>query len=229
VVPSSLVGVVIFVALLAPGFVYTLRSDPHAPQRQFSIFRESVALIFVSIVCDAIAVALFAVIRCWLPDRTPDVGLLVRDTALYSRFHYASLVLWGTGILIVACLIAYASATPATYRLARRMPLAGRFLPPRRHASYQSGWMSLFHLHALPVHIRCSLDDGSEIAGTLLSANRLESDTADRDLTLKAPITYRPPGAEEKVLPNVNAVSVSARNIRLLFVTALDKGKDPNQ
>jgi len=90
-VPTSLLGLLLFVVLLAPGFAYTLCRERLTAHRPVSAFRETVALVFVGVLCDAVALGVFAVLRVLGPGWTPDVGALLRDPQGYALRHYAEL------------------------------------------------------------------------------------------------------------------------------------------
>jgi hypothetical protein len=219
--PTSLVGVIIFVTLLTPGFVYVLRSERRAPERQLSAFRETIILGFVSFAADIAALAIFTPIRILAPGSTPDIGALIRDPSIYFPRHYALVALWGLGLLILACLLAYVCASPAVLEWLRRFPALGKAVPERPYLPYVSGWDRLLARRpGTGVYVECLLEDGSYVAGWIYTYSRLASETGDRELTLKGPLRYRPPRkAEAQELPGVGAVSISSRRLTALFVS----------
>ena len=69
----------------------------------------------------------------------------------------------------------------------------------------------------------CELTDGTHIAGTLCTNSTSVEETADRDIALVAPITYRPDEATaEAVLDDVGIVIVNAERIKFLTITYVD-------
>jgi hypothetical protein len=133
-VPTTLVGLLLFVVLLAPGFCYLLRRERAQGVRTVSPFRETVTLAVISLGCDATVGAAFGVVRTLLPNRTPDIGALVRHPADYARGHYASLAWWGLGLLTAACLLGVALASTDIGAKAAagigRIPGLRRLAPP---------------------------------------------------------------------------------------------------
>lgn len=77
--PSSFLGLVLFVVCLVPGFVYAAARDLHLPERTSSAFRESTRVVLAGLAFDGIALAVFALIRTAAPGLTPDTGRLVRE------------------------------------------------------------------------------------------------------------------------------------------------------
>lgn len=223
--PTTLVGLLLFVVLLAPGFCYLLRREREQPARTVSTFRETVTLAAISLCCDATVGVAFAVVRILLPTRTPDIGALVRHPGDYAREHYASLAWWGLGLLMAACLlgVALASTDIGAKTAARlgRIPGLRWLAPPANSVTFQSAWWRLFHQHEDSlVHVGCHLDDGSFISGWLLSYAADHDETGDRELTLSAPVFFRPAGdADGADLDGVGAVAVSARRIVDLLVS----------
>lgn len=203
--PTSLLGLVLFLALLAPGFAFTSRQGRVRSGRSLSAFRETTTVALVSVAANSVVLGLFAVLRIAFPSWTPDVGALVRAPERYAVDHYAQLLAWGVGMLALATLAAF---------------VAGG-LRGREHHSAMSAWTLLFTAHPdAAVYVGCLLDDGSYVAGRLLSFSRAAEDVADRELTLTGPITYRAPEKTgSSVLPDVGATAVSARRIVLLNVS----------
>lgn len=208
-VPTSVVGLVLFLILLAPGFAFVLRQERVRSGRTQSAFRETTTVALVSVVANGAVLALFAVLRIAFPSWTPDVGAIVRTPQRYAVEHYAQLLGWGIGMLAVATLVAFLAG-------GRRV---------REHESSVSAWTLLFTAHpGAAVFVGCVLDDGSYVAGRLLSFSRAAEDVADRELTLTGPITYRAPEKTgTSVLPDVGATAISARRIVLLNVSYLSE------
>lgn len=233
--PTSLVGLLLFVVLLAPGFCYLLRREREAPVRTVSGFRETVTLVLTSLGCNLAVAVAFGLIRGLLPRHTPDVGSLVRAPDPFVRAHYDELAWWALGLLVAACLLAVAMAsadlTAMVGRGLRRVPVARRLAPPTRGVRFQSAWWRAFQdpsHQGHRVYLGCALDDGSYVAGWLFSHAIDHDETADRDLILSAPVCFRPAGAEDgdaAELRNVDAVVLSARRIVELFVTYVGASK----
>jgi hypothetical protein len=209
-VPTTLVGLVLFIALLTPGFAYSARRERSGPERQFSALRETVAMVVVSVVCDLVVLSLALVVWSALPKRTVDLTSLLAKPGDYAVKHHVALWIWGVGLVGVATLLAVLIAGPLVDRLGRR-----------DEAPFLSAWGRLFTAHPdCRVHVGCHLSDGTYVAGWLLTYSRSAADVADRELTISGPVQYRAAGQQEAVeLPNVGALAVSARQLTLLQVS----------
>ncbi|WP_189213735.1 DUF6338 family protein [Actinokineospora fastidiosa] len=212
--PSTLVGLVIFVAGLAPGLAFVLARQRISPQRAVSAVRETAQLVFVSLALDLAVLVVFGVVRAVWPSVTPDVGRLVREPGAYWRESYLLVTWWSVGALVLAI----AAGALVGARTVGRM--LGR-PDPRPHESRASAWwLVLQEAPRRRVHVACTLDDGSYVAGWLASYNTDVAETGDRDLVLAAPIQYRPAGAANSAeLVRTTAAVVSARKIALLLVS----------
>jgi Family of unknown function (DUF6338) len=218
--PSSFTGLVLFVLLLAPGFVFAAQRERRAPRRQRSAFGETVLLGLTSFLCDAAALLVFALFRATIPDHTPDLGRLVREGRDYFDANYSYITWWALGLLALACAFGF---------------VLGRW-PPRfatifaDDITFTSAWWDLFERYRdAKVYVGCELTDGSYLGGDLLTYNSDEDETENRDLTLSGPITFQASDAEDPIeLEDVGAVSVSARQIKFMTVTYLpiEKGGD---
>src|SRR6266545_7316595 len=213
--PTTLVGLLLFVVVLTPGFCYLLRQEHARGARTVSPFRETVTLVVISLGCVA------------------AVGALVRHPADYARAQYASLAWWGLGLLTAACLlgVALASTDTGTKTAAaiRRIPGLRRLAPPANPVTFNSAWWRLFHQHEdCLIHVGCHLDDGSFVSGWLLSYAADYDETGDRELTLSAPVFFRPAGERDgNNLEGVGAIAISARRIVSLLVSYVDDQQAP--
>ncbi len=91
--PSSISGLLLFVALLAPGLAYVLRHERVVPIAERSAFRETLRVVFVSIACLVVSGVLLAALRWAAPKSTPNVRGLVQDPGAYFQQHHVSLIL----------------------------------------------------------------------------------------------------------------------------------------
>lgn len=220
--PTTLTGLLLFVALLLPGFAYLVGKERHGTERRLSPFRETVAIVAASVTSELVVLVVFAVIRTLWPSITPNVGAFLREGGVYLRGggpghpgHYGQFAIWGLGLLTSAVLLAYLATKPSIRRHLER--LTG----PYPHDSTVSAWWVLFERWARNrnVELTCMLDDGSAIRGKFGSFNISADDSPDRDLILQKPLYYRPAGASEETLYDLaGAVCCPARRIVALFV-----------
>lgn len=215
-VPTTLVGLVLFIALLTPGFAYSARRERSGPERQFSALRETVAMVVVSVVCDLVVLSLALVVWSVLPRQTVDLTALFTRPGAYAVQHHVALWIWGVGLVAAASLLGVLVAGPMVDRLRRR-----------NESPFLSAWGRLFTAHPdCRVHVGCHLSDGTYVAGWLLTYSRSATDVADRELTISGPVQYRAPGQDEATeLQNVGAVAVSARQLTLLQVSYVRVGQ----
>lgn len=232
-VPSTLLGLVIFVIGLVPGLAYVLLHERGVPQRALSAFRETAVVVCVSLAANVVALVLFAAARALVPGLTPDVSALVRDPTGYLAINFVTVFWWLLGLLAVATTLAAwvgsGMARRLLARILRRLPSRfSRFrLDPdfRPHAAGVSAWWLAFNnMPGTKVYLGCILNDGSFVSGWLLSYSNQADDILDRDLTLAGPIRFRSAGSKVTMdRPGVGAVVVSARNIALLFVSYVEE------
>lgn len=208
--PTTLTGLLLFVVLLMPGMAYVAIRERDTPEQRRSVFRETALMASVSIVADAAAIAMFALVRVLWPGGTPDAGRLVRDASGYLREEYVLVAVWSAGVLALAV----ALAAGAAWLVRRRRP----------HPSTMSSWWILFEkwrrdTDVRDVQVGCVLGDGSYIQGWLGSFSTSADDAPDRDIILTGPgIKMRPLGAGDYETLDFGAVCVSARNIVTMFI-----------
>jgi hypothetical protein len=214
-VPDSLLGLAIFVVLLAPGMAYVIAREARLPRRESSAFRETALAVLVGMACDAAVAWAFAVLRWVTPDNTPDVGRLIRHTSEYLIEEFPFLAGYALLLLILACAIAVvlASTLPADFG-----PI-----------STGSAWHKMFS--AKPgrlVYVGCTLTDGAYVGGYLLSYAEEVEETQDRELALTGPIYQRTAQGVES-WPYVGAAVLSARRIHLMTVSYIPPEAGPKE
>jgi len=207
-VPSTLLGLVIFVVCLAPGLAFVLARQRVAPQLQVSPIRETARLVCASLALDVLVLILFSAVRALWPSITPDVGRMVREPATYLKASYLTVTWWTLGLLALATALA---------------ALAGslRFRHVTPHESVSSAWWLMFdEKPGQRIHLGCAMEDGTFVSGTLASFNTSIDETSDRDLVLAPPIRFRAKGATDPAaLTDISAVIVSASRVTTLFVS----------
>ncbi|MFD4673619.1 DUF6338 family protein [Lentzea sp. NPDC058450] len=218
--PSTLTGLIIFVLLLLPGFVFQRRRARDRPAAEETALQEGLTILFSGLLLDGIGLAAVGGMWAVLPGRAVDVSRFVLTPSAYLAAHPARVLGWAAAVLLVAIVTGYLVAGRRVQALVRRA--ARRATSREPHAS---AWWLLFEEHPpqFPVHVGCYLTDGAYLSGRLHSYSRVGKESGDRELTLRDKITYREPGegASTELLRNVGAVSISARSIQFLTVTYL--------
>jgi hypothetical protein len=211
--PTTLTGLVLFLTLLTPGFVYRRRHARDVPAYQRSALAETAAIVLVSLLADWVVGVAYALFAHLAPDAVPDLTKL-RDDPDYLTRNLLSVALWGAGLLGLATALAYGLAV--VRRVDERAERPGWWWAfqafPARHR--------LHEYQDSRIYVGCQLRDGSYVAGTLLTHSRLSVDSGDRDLLLRGEIRLRPSGAAASVaLPDAHVMIVSARDIVWMTVT----------
>jgi hypothetical protein len=217
--PTTPVALLLFIAILTPGLAFVLAREKAMPERSVSVFRETATVAVASIAFNSLALILFAVLRATRPGNTPDVGEIIRAPGKQFRAEYDQIALWALGLLLLSTALAYAS--PHALDWWRRR--GGKARPGSR-GSLRSAWHILAEQNTDRLFATCILDDGSYVAGYVLTYNWGPEEDADRDIGLRGPtIDYRAPGGTEIVKWPVGGAVISARNIRLLTFSFLPR------
>jgi len=112
--PTTLTGLLLFVALLLPGFAYLVGKERHGTEWHTSPFRETVAIVAAGVTSELAVLGLFAAVRATFPSWTPDVGALIRHGGgTYAISHYRSLTALGLILLGASTGLAYLVTVPA--------------------------------------------------------------------------------------------------------------------
>lgn len=227
--PNTALGLLIFIVLLAPGLTYSAYRAASRPVEKPSALRELGGIALRSVVCDLLTLALFGLVHAVRPRWTPDVGALVRDPAQYAQREYDALFWWGIATLAVAVGLALIGAIVAGSewwaRAVVRRPLA--WLTPQGGVTTESAWWGLFNADPdSRVYVGCTLDDGTYLAGWLLSFSPNSDETENRELVLVGPIAFRAPDAIDETTLQVGAVTVSARRLQYLTVSYIQPEDD---
>lgn len=182
---------------------------------------EVLSVLFASIAIDTLVLLLLVAASAVLPVQSIDASGFIANPQGYIAENLEVVAGWASTGFLLALLLAVA----AGLRPWRRW-LPSRWCEwtndrERRYQGQQSAWWRLFHDNPdSRIYIGCTLDDSSYISGYLNSYSKVGAEHADRELTLRAPITYRPPEDLNAVqLDNVGAVAISARHIVLMTVT----------
>jgi hypothetical protein len=208
----------LFVCLLLPGICYVSQLERGArPSKSLtvSVFRETAAVVFASIVLLLLGLLLFSVLRGIWPQHTPNVGALERDWHQYvvSEREADYVAWWGLGLIAFACLVGFVVA---------RFDLMGKVedvVGDDNGSRSESAWWSAFQ-HAGKTHynyLYCRLEDGSHIEGPLASFNPSPDETDDRSLQIGAPYTLRD-GSGVVTTYDTGVIVVSSRRLSWMRV-----------
>jgi len=231
-VPTTIIGLLIFVVLLTPGFCFALRRERgRHPYRTRSAFREIAELLLAGLAIDFGILLLFAVLRILVPGHTPDVGQLIRTGKTYFSKNYGYLLAWAAILWVVACLTAYIAAAiewteirPVRFAL-KRFPKLRTLIETEKGRQPVSAWWKAFEYGGgdeITRRVFCRLDDGTRIEGDSWSYNPSDNEVDDRSFTLTAPITVAEPESSP-MHTDFGMIVVSARRLQYLYVRYIPK------
>lgn len=229
-IPTTFIGLALFVALIAPGFLAGVARSRSTPEPQQTPLREIATILFLSLVTWCIVILTFTGVRAVVPGLTPNVGAILRDPHTEFLKYHVSLGWWAFGVLICACAVGYIVGKATITNNAKWI---GRFLTPGPVSKHSAWYLTMsenaeyFADSAPPVHgpagptvLWCILDDGATIVGDLFSFSPHTPESGDRDIVLSAPISIRPAeaasGFEDQL--DSGAVIISSRHIGYFVV-----------
>lgn len=208
--PTSLIGLLLFISLLTPGFIYLERRERWHPGIKYTTFRETSLVVVTSVLSLAVAAAILGLARAISPGHTPNVGAYVRVFTPYTKAHYREALVWGAVLLSLACVAASVAAIPPAFLgrvpFARVAAWADRRRGDGSPIVQKSGWGVAFdppRTRATPRSLKVekwitvTLTDGTLIYGMLGSKATQIEETDDRDLVIAEPYKIRPSGVAE--------------------------------
>lgn len=227
--PDTFVGLVLFLAFLTPGLVFTLVRERRRPQRELSAFRETAQTVLVGLLCNSLTLLAFSAIRLLAPDLTPDVGDFVRSPSVHFQEHFAFNLWWAAGLLLFSCILG--AVLGRTSRI--KVPIIRWSKPHVKlrqmelgSIHFESAWYRLLHHSDDEVVVcACFLDDGGWVSGYVQSYSTEVEETADREIVLTR-ARYRAAGRSE-LLPLAGSTVVSARRMVLMQIALMDRDKVP--
>jgi len=221
--PSDVTGLVVFVALLAPGFCHLLVVERQlAPGRQQpSALRELATVGLVSVLADAVALFGYLVLSKWL-DGLPRLETFAFERGAWQG-HLGQGLALGLGLIGTACLLAYVWAAADLSRLLQTLLNRNRataLLLPRGAVDKTSSWWQVLFDEQPESYkwLECTLTDGTGVSGWLNSFNNRADEVPDRDLVLAPPIQTWDVGEANLRTIASGVVVVSARDVRLMRV-----------
>jgi hypothetical protein len=213
--PSTLTGLLIFVALLVPGFVHYTWRRRTVPLRPDSTLVETANLVTVSLLANVLALGLFGIGRAVRPNVFLDPRELIRSPGEFIADNLLAASITGVGLLVTAVGIAWAIAA----RVRPISKVASWFTPAIVDAP---GWFHVFE-SATPeqyVHVGCTLAEGGYISG-IVDWYSTEVEESDHRSLVLAPPFHRVTGEGEVETSAVERIVLSARDIRVMEVTYL--------
>ncbi len=225
-VPSTLIGLLLFVLLMLPGLAYVLRYERVYPAPAHSQLREALRIIVVSVASLTITGLLLAIVRWFFPERTLNFRGLVREPLVFFREHHVHSIWWALGSIVVATLAACALAEIQIWLMRRALQSKKSFggLFGRAAISDTSAWRRTF-VERRPdnteeIFVGLQMVDKSYISGFLDSFNPQAMENEQRELTLRNSEVLTSSGERQ---PLNHMTVVSAKAMVRMDVTYLSK------
>lgn len=196
-IPSSLLGVILFLFMLTPGLAYVLRRERAVPETHRSAFRETVQVVAASMVSLLVTGLLFAGARAIWPTRTLNIRGLVRAPEQFFMDHHVQVGWWAVAYLAVASLFAWLAADPrlSKSRVAKQLAksrIVRLAVGPPAPITPSSAWYVAAHAFDGDkpglIQVGAQLDDGTYVIGYLDHFNIDTGESADRDILLHGPL-----------------------------------------
>lgn len=188
--PSTFVGVLLFLWLVTPGFLFGVLADRRRADAAASAFHETAQVVVASVLFSGLGAALAALAVAVSPARLSLRGLIL-DGRVYLGQHAGSAGLFLAVQIVVACLLAWAADKLQRHLVKKE---TGQPAPELRT---QSAWDPL--LGARPAkastHVWLRLTSGTEFRGKVLGFGH-EIDVDERELILVSPIEVRYPSQQ---------------------------------
>ena len=221
--PTTLTGLLIFVVLLAPGFLSVVVTERGPFTRTApSVLRETASVALASLLCDLVALAVYVPVSAMSGGRLPSLRELVEDGESLWAEDRVTVLITALCLLLGACLVALTLSglvnnTSGFRALKVRKPIS--WVLPAKGARTESAWWGVLHREHPHLYRRvtCYLQDGTRVRGWLKTFNPAVDETEDREMILAAPIRVTSSnGAHRRI--DTGYITVSARQIQFLHV-----------
>lgn len=219
--PNTFLGLLLFLWLVAPGFLFTLLVARRRAAAKQSTFQETGRVILASIALSSVSAAISALVLSLLRVHV-DLGRLIGDGRPYLAQHYRGLGAFLGLQLVIACALAVLVDRIEVGLIQRATGGA----PPR--LLEESAWnrpLGRYPAGSQPL-VWLRLKNGLEFRG-ILAAFGHEIDLAHRELVLRDPIEIRYPGQQLRKIEDQLLV-VQGADIEFLAVRYIPKA-EPNQ
>lgn len=173
-IPSSVTGLVVFLASVGPGYVYVRVAERWRPYRERTVLREIAEIVVTGSLATFVGVVV-ALTAARATRLLPDRDALVDGAGRYLVFH--------PGRIGLALLIVIVTSYGLAWLVARYTPGRGAEVFP------DSAWWGAFE-RQLPAHhgvvATVELRDGRTLAGVVQAFTAEPTPVDDRELTLSA-------------------------------------------
>lgn len=200
-IPDTLLGLLLFVGSIGPGYVWVLYAERRRPREERSAILEVAELAFVGVACTGVsALVVLVVVNEW-ESLEVDTSRLVAEGVSYL----AAEPVRGLGTLLAILGLSYGLALGAA-RL--------KYGSPRPIVPALNVWDEMFALlrPEQRVYATAELRDGRCFAGWVYRWDAGLS-AEHREIGLAAPISMRSPGVPARELDNIHFLSLQQADI----------------
>jgi hypothetical protein len=215
VIPTSLLGLVVFAASIGPGVIWIWVAERRQPREKRSQLMEAAELVFVGGLFSTIS--FFAVL--YVGDR---IGQIHPEELAAQGFSYAIRHPGpGFGGLLIALGLSYASAFVAAVIRYSRSPTTIGVGRSGWHAALETGRVSPAGEKRVDYnrlsYVTAALRDGTSIAGWAFSYTVEASTVDDRELVLARPIRVRTPHSTRFVETDDHVAVIHGADVRVIY------------
>lgn len=214
--PNTLLGLLMFLWLVSPGFLFTLLAGRRRAAAKESAFQETARVVLASVAFSSLGAAV-AVLVLSGTHVDVDPGRLIGEGRPYLGQHYRAVGAFLGLQIVIACGLAGLANLIEIGRVSRATEQA----PPR--LTQESAWdrpLGRFPTGSRP-QVWLRLTSGIELRG-IVAAFGHEIDVQERELVLRDPIEIRYP--EKAMLPvHEQRVVVQGADIEFLAVQYIEE------
>lgn len=215
--PSTLAGLLLFLWVVTPGFLFSLLAGRRRAAAKTSVFQETARVVLASVAFSSLAAAAASIVVTRARESV-DLGRLIGEGRPYLSQHYQTVGAFLGLQLAVACSLAVLVNLFEIWRIRGATDQA----PPR--LTQESAWDR--PLGRLPAGSRAQvwlrLPSGIELTGAVAAFGH-EIDVRERELVLKDPIEIRYP--DKPVQPVAHQrVIVQGADVEFLAVQYVEDG-----
>lgn len=211
--PSTLLGLIILLAAIGPGYCFIVARGRRVPDRGLSELRELVELALVGSLCTvvaALAVTAVAARQVDWPD-TDDLSTIIAQPMVYlleSPARLTGALVGAVLVLLIACAVAYLLAVLIHWD-------SRPSIDPRG-----SAWRTIFseEYRGHDKETTVLLDGGAQLVGYAHGFTVGPDEEQQRELLLARPFVYKPDGDAPPYKLDVDRLVVRSDQIRLLTV-----------
>jgi len=202
-IPSSLLGVVLFVAAVGPGYLYVRKAEQYSPPEKRTPLREAAELLVIGALTSLIAATVvFVAARA---AQVVNSQTLDREGGNYVVLHpFRSL-----GGILVALILSYSLALLAAHLQFRKKQVA--------HERGSVWWKALTSVNSREVWATVELLDGRRIQGRVDAFDMSPGDKP-RDLSLAGPLKLAVRGRDDAADMAGKRIVVCTDHIRYVSV-----------